>query len=92
MQIWFIGRTLASQAGKGGSTPLICSIYGQSTTDRYFGFFLKGEKFMVKNIRVGIVGLGHISHRHMQIYKHINELAEKLGFRVEIAAVAEILP
>lgn len=47
---------------------------------------------MVKNIRVGIVGLGHISHRHMQIYKHINELAEKLGFRVEIAAVAEILP
>ena len=24
-QIWFIGRTLASQAGKAGSTPVICS-------------------------------------------------------------------
>lgn len=25
LQIWFIGRTLASQAGKAGSTPVICS-------------------------------------------------------------------
>ena len=25
MQIWFIGRMLASQAGEGGSIPLICS-------------------------------------------------------------------
>lgn len=25
VQIWFIGRTLASQAGKAGSTPVICS-------------------------------------------------------------------
>ena len=24
LQIWFIGRTLASQAGKAGSTPVIC--------------------------------------------------------------------
>lgn len=24
MQIWFIGRTLASQAGKAGSIPVIC--------------------------------------------------------------------
>lgn len=24
MQIWFIGRTLASQAGETGSTPAIC--------------------------------------------------------------------
>lgn len=27
MQIWFIGRTLASQAGKVGSTPIICFFY-----------------------------------------------------------------
>ena len=27
MQIWFIGRTLASQAGKAGSTPVICFFY-----------------------------------------------------------------
>ena len=26
VQIWFIGRTLASQAGKAGSTPVICFI------------------------------------------------------------------
>ena len=25
LQIWFIGRTLASQAGKAGSIPVICS-------------------------------------------------------------------
>ena len=28
MQIWFIGRTLASQAGEAGSTPVICFLYG----------------------------------------------------------------
>ena len=27
MQIWFIGRTLASQAGKAGSIPVICFFY-----------------------------------------------------------------
>ena len=27
MQIWFIGRTLASQAGKAGSTPVICFVH-----------------------------------------------------------------
>ena len=36
MQIWFIGRTLASQAGKAGSTPVICFkkpfIYGALQT------------------------------------------------------------
>ena len=26
MQIWFIGRTLASQAGKAGSIPVICCL------------------------------------------------------------------
>ena len=26
LQIWFIGRTLASQAGKAGSIPVICFI------------------------------------------------------------------
>ena len=26
LQIWFIGRTLASQAGKAGSTPVICCL------------------------------------------------------------------
>ena len=31
LQIWFIGRTLASQAGKAGSIPVIC----------FFGFSLK---------------------------------------------------
>ena len=28
MQIWFIGRTLASQAGKAGSIPVICCFDG----------------------------------------------------------------
>ena len=28
MQIWFIGRTLASQAGKAGSIPVICFLQG----------------------------------------------------------------
>ena len=44
---------------------------------------------MVKTVRVGIIGGGMISHRHMQIYKNINERAEELGFRAEIVAVAE---
>ena len=28
LQIWFIGRTLASQAGKAGSIPVICIFIG----------------------------------------------------------------
>ena len=28
LQIWFIGRTLASQAGKAGSIPVICFLQG----------------------------------------------------------------
>ncbi|MCF0133579.1 MAG: Gfo/Idh/MocA family oxidoreductase [Blautia sp.] len=47
---------------------------------------------MTRTVRVGIVGLGMISHRHMTIYRHINEQADQLGFRVEIAAVAEVIP
>lgn len=31
MQIWFIGRTLASQAGKAGPTPVICFFIFQDT-------------------------------------------------------------
>ena len=34
---------------------------------------------MVKTVRVGIIGGGMISHRHMQIYKNINERAEELA-------------
>ena len=47
---------------------------------------------MIKTVRIGIIGGGMISHRHMQIYKNINERAELLGFRAEIAAIAEISP
>ena len=36
---------------------------------------------MVKTVRVGIIGGGMISHRHMQIYKNINERAEELPCR-----------
>ena len=47
---------------------------------------------MIQTVRVAMIGLGMISHRHMQIYKHINERAEKLGFRAEIVAVSEVIP
>ena len=42
LQIWFIGRTLASQAGKAGSTPVICCIRPLIVVERsnnYKGFF-----------------------------------------------------
>lgn len=41
-------------------------------------------------VRVAIIGAGVISHRHMLIYKNMNEHAEMLGFSVKVAAVAEI--
>ena len=47
---------------------------------------------MIQTVRVGIIGGGMISHRHMQIYKNMNEQAELLGFRAEVVAVAEIIP
>lgn len=47
---------------------------------------------MIQTVRVGIIGGGMISHRHMQIYKNMNERAELLGFRAEVVAIAEIIP
>ena len=47
---------------------------------------------MPTTVRVAIIGCGMISHRHMLIYKNINDMAETLGFRAEIAAVAEVDP
>lgn len=47
---------------------------------------------MIQTVRVGIIGGGMISHRHMQIYKNIEANAELLGFRAEVVAVAEIVP
>lgn len=46
----------------------------------------------MKTVRVGIIGGGMISHRHMQIYKNMNDRAELLGFRAEVVAVSEIIP
>ena len=46
----------------------------------------------MQTVRVGIIGGGMISHRHMQIYKNINDRAQLLGFRAEVVAVAEIIP
>ncbi len=44
MQIWFIGRTLASQAGETGSTPAICfsffPFYMSSVRDRLGGIWI----------------------------------------------------
>ena len=47
---------------------------------------------MIQTVRVGIIGLGCISHRHMVIYENMNRMAEVLGFRAEVVAVAEIIP
>ena len=47
---------------------------------------------MIKTVRIGIIGGAMISNRHMQIYKNIKARAELLGFRAEIAAIAEISP
>lgn len=47
---------------------------------------------MIQKVRVAIIGAGMISHRHMQIYKNMNTMAEQLGFYAEVVAVAEIIP
>lgn len=46
----------------------------------------------MQTVRVAIIGAGMISHRHMQIYKNMNDRADLLGFRAEVVAVAEINP
>ncbi|HHV10723.1 MAG TPA: Gfo/Idh/MocA family oxidoreductase [Clostridiales bacterium] len=46
----------------------------------------------MKEIRVGIIGGGMISHRHMVIYENIQKNAELLGFTAKVVAVAEIIP
>lgn len=44
----------------------------------------------MKEIRVGIIGGGMISHRHMVIYSNIQRNAEQLGFTAKVVACAEI--
>lgn len=44
----------------------------------------------MKEIRVGIIGDGMISHRHMVIYSNIQRRAAELGFTAKVVACAEI--
>ena len=43
----------------------------------------------MKEVRVGIIGGGMISHRHMVIYSNIQRLAPQLGFTAKVVACAE---
>ncbi len=43
-QIWFIGRTLASQAGEAGSTPVICLKRSRAHEKSVFPAFLLYKK------------------------------------------------
>ena len=43
----------------------------------------------MKEVRVGIIGCGMISHRHMMIYSNIEMLSQQLGFKAKVVAVAE---
>ncbi len=44
----------------------------------------------MKEIRVGIIGGGMISHRHMVIYSNMQRYAEQLGFTAKVVACAEV--
>ena len=44
----------------------------------------------MKELRVGIIGCGMISHRHMMIYSNIERLSERLGFKAKVVAAAEV--
>ena len=46
----------------------------------------------MKEVRIGINGAGHISHRHMTIYENIQRYAEQLGFTGKVVACAEVNP
>ena len=52
---------------------------------------MKGIKNM-KEVRVGIIGGGMISHRHMDIYENIERYVEELGFTAKVVACAEVNP
>ncbi len=46
----------------------------------------------MKEVRVGIIGGGMISHRHMMIYSTIQRRAAELGFTAKVVACCEINP
>ena len=46
----------------------------------------------MKEVRVGIIGGGMISHRHMMIYSTIQRRAAELGFTAKVVACCEIDP
>lgn len=46
----------------------------------------------MKEVRVGIIGGGMISHRHMMIYDTIQRRANELGFTAKVVACCEIIP
>lgn len=46
----------------------------------------------MKEVRVGIIGGGMISHRHMMIYDTIQRRSAELGFTAKVVACCEIIP
>ncbi len=44
----------------------------------------------MKELRVAIIGTGLISHRHMRIYRNIQDNAYRLGFTARVVCAAEI--
>ena len=46
----------------------------------------------MKEVRVGIIGGGMISHRHMVIYENLRSFAKELGFTARVVAIAEVNP
>lgn len=46
----------------------------------------------MREVRVGIIGCGMISHRHMMIYDTIRRRASELGFCAKVVACCEIDP
>lgn len=46
----------------------------------------------MKEVRVGIIGGGMISHRHMMIYANLQRHAAELGFTAKVVACCEIDP
>ena len=59
LQIWFIGRTLASQAGKAGSIPVICFFLMDAETLVNAEFFLYLQGFPVF--------LEHLPRKHISV-------------------------
>ena len=70
-QIWFIGRTLASQAGEAGSTPVICFFLIPASNEPALHHCLPGARILHRGCRLTKEEMSKMKHGKCCLYHNM---------------------